>query len=139
MFSLSIASLRQNRWTRYSTRRAPARSATKPSRANLHYSHTYAITRRSESSFAIFAIKVSCHAFYKNIWVFKKFILAGFTQAANLRNHERIHTNDRPYVCVDCGKQFTQVRKGFVIKIKIQKKYENYNNKNFKKFINKIK
>nr|XP_036221668.1 zinc finger protein 567 isoform X3 [Bactrocera oleae] len=109
MFSLSIASLRQNRWTRYSTRRAPARSATKPSRANLHYSHTYAITRRSESSFAIFAIKVSCHAFYKNIWVFKKFILAGFTQAANLRNHERIHTNDRPYVCVDCGKQFTQI------------------------------
>lgn len=32
-----------------------------------------------------------------------------FTQAANLRNHERIHTNLRPYVCADCGKAFTQI------------------------------
>ena len=32
----------------------------------------------------------------------------GFTQAANLRNHERIHRNERPYIC-DCGKAFTQV------------------------------
>lgn len=32
-----------------------------------------------------------------------------FTQAANLRNHERIHSQNRPYVCGDCGKAFTQI------------------------------
>lgn len=37
------------------------------------------------------------------------FFSKGFTQAANLRNHERIHTNVRPYVCIDCGKAFTQI------------------------------
>lgn len=37
------------------------------------------------------------------------FFFSAFTQAANLRNHERIHTNLRPYVCADCGKAFTQI------------------------------
>lgn len=32
------------------------------------------------------------------------FLFVGFSQQANLRNHVRIHTNERPYVCVDCGK-----------------------------------
>lgn len=35
--------------------------------------------------------------------------ISAFTQAANLRNHERIHSQVRPYVCGDCGKAFTQI------------------------------
>lgn len=42
-------------------------------------------------------------------WRFKIYGISGFTQAANLRNHERIHRNERPFVCNDCGKAFTQV------------------------------
>lgn len=37
------------------------------------------------------------------------FHFIAFTQAANLRNHERIHSQVRPYVCGDCGKAFTQI------------------------------
>lgn len=37
------------------------------------------------------------------------FHFVAFTQAANLRNHERIHSQVRPYVCGDCGKAFTQI------------------------------
>lgn len=40
-----------------------------------------------------------------------------FTQAANLRNHERIHSQLRPYVCGDCGKAFTQITNLNVSKI----------------------
>lgn len=71
-------------------------------------SPTFETITLNENLYALFVLKVGLNVKFM-IFVLLTLRQLGFTQAANLRNHERIHTNDRPYVCGDCGKTFTQV------------------------------